>query len=65
MRHDRLIICLSAVLAGFIFAQMSTPAAIIGGAVCVWIIACALMPAPADESTKENVNADHRTRTGP
>ena len=57
MRRDRLTICLSAVLAGFIFAQMSLLPAVIGLAFCVWIVAAALMPAPADE-IKEN-RADH------
>ena len=64
MRRHRLTICLLALSAGILFAQMQPAAAIIGGAVCVWIIACALMPAPADETTKESY-ADHRTRPGP
>lgn len=51
MRRHRLVICLLSVSAGLIFAQMQPAAAIIGLAFCVWIIAAALIPAPADETT--------------
>lgn len=64
MRRHRTLIILMA-LAGAIFcAQFGLEAAIIGIAFSAWIIACALMPAPADETTKET-HANHRTRPSP
>lgn len=59
MRRHRLVICLLALSASLIFAQMQPAAAIIGIAVCVWIIAAALLPAPPDETTTTHIG-DHR-----
>lgn len=56
MRRHRIVICLLAAIASLFFVQMQPAAAIIGCAFCVWIIAAALIPAPADETTKEKFN---------
>lgn len=59
MRRHRLVICLLALSAATLFAQMPLLGAVIGTSFCTWVVAAALLPAPADETTTTPIG-DHR-----
>lgn len=59
MRRHRLTICALAIAGAFLFAQMPLLGAVIGTSFCTWVVAAALLPAPADETTTTPIG-DHR-----